>query len=55
MKFSAALLASASASAGISADLVTADTHFWTNAARITSNADSILKSVCFFLVFFGF
>jgi len=47
MKFSAALLAaSASAtSADISAQLVAADTHFWTNAASITFNADSVLKS----------
>ena len=48
MKFTTATLAAAvsASAADISGQLVAADTHFWTNAASITANADSILKSV---------
>ena len=50
MKFTTAPLAAAvsATAADISGQLVAADTHFWTNAASITGNADSILKSVIF-------
>merc|ERR1712176_429531 len=47
MKFTTATLAAAvsATAADISGNLVAADTHFWTNPASITGNADSILKS----------
>ena len=57
MRFTAATFAAAVAAsaADISGQLVAADTHFWTNAASITANADSILKSVIFFILLVDF